>query len=529
MKNKSSYLAVILPVLLSALKRSKGSKARGDTVLPQFGDMTKAQFLQWINPQDKYHPSDAYPTDLETINNPFNRVYMSQMGSYSNWNWRGNTQVSIYADDDNPDILYVVESIGDNHRKPRHHIHFILADGIGYYDNRNVYNHYVVPRKFRTLARAGNLAYRDYSNRDHLVNIPIKEFKEVKYLDDFAKRNILDLPSWWMRQYPYKYKKFRINNEKYTIRSENKPEPYKGNSLVLFNSNMEKIGAAQDEWGTTLITIVEEYRGKGLAKILFKEWFSLNPNYGSGGFTDSGYNLSLAVWADRVRELEQTGYYKEFEDKDKAHQILQQVEALQGKSSVFKGRYGERYLGGVTPQIEEISKNPKEGKDLEKIYLYLASDISFVVYTGSYFKTKSEDDIIGYVFFSEDDRHGDYIYQIDYNPEWASLITLVALQFAKSLNYKVYYGDREVNRFFDLMELDGINKVYPGALKKEGDYIGLQYDLFDLRDLALRERKRVREVIGTDKNAIWEFNNELLEKAVSKWVEYNTRKGKAFR
>ena len=95
------------------------------------------------------------------------------------------------------------------------------------------------------------------------------------------------------------------------IRDRFGKDVYETHFLVYDVTDGEKIlvGLTQNEWGALLVRVAKEYSGMGLGKILVKKARGTRPEWGSGGFTNAGYNTFVRVWVDFVKEYLQSGFY----------------------------------------------------------------------------------------------------------------------------------------------------------------------------------------------------------------------------
>lgn len=62
----------------------------------------------------------------------------------------------------------------------------------------------------------------------------------------------------------------------------------------------------------TLLTVAQEYRGKGLGQKIGKIWYKINPSFLSGGFTQAGLNNATRMYFERVREAIESGWYSKW-------------------------------------------------------------------------------------------------------------------------------------------------------------------------------------------------------------------------
>ena len=482
MKKLLFGLGAVSAIVVSGLSKKKPSL----NILPQFGEMTRRQFLDWINPENKFHPSDAYSRmSIDSENNPFTKVGLFDTIGFV---YLKGQRFSFEKLKTEEDTFVIWENISRNWRKPDYRVKMLMRNGILYWDNRVIYNRFKDNDFFWVNKR--------FDESDH-IKIPILKRKQIKYLQKMAVK-LVNLPKIYEEEYPYILEEFSRKGEVFQIRAKREPQNYQGDQLVLFNSKMQKIGASQDEWGTTLIMLAKEYRGYSLGKDLFKAWYRFNPNYDSGGFTTSGYNLSLSVWKDRVKELEKKGFYQSFPDQEKAEEILEQANKLHRP---------KKQLPVLKQKINKAD-----------LLFHKSSDSFFVVYHRRFFEELDPKWIVGYVFFREN-RYGDFIYQIDYEPEYRELVTLSALQFARDEGYKLFYGNPEFNTFLDLVELEGLDWVV-----KQADHIYLPKDVLPLKQWFLFSQEAERKQYPSRVDRLV-FSSSLEELAFSKWVYHNVHRG----
>lgn len=107
-------------------------------------------------------------------------------------------------------------------------------------------------------------------------------------------------------------------------------------SIVAYHKDEDLIiGAAQDEWGSVLISVLKEYRGLGIADDLEDMYRYYFPNKGTGGVTDSGYKMLKRFHARRVRKYLQNGIYSDMV----RHGELTASRAKEIINSIDKKRY----------------------------------------------------------------------------------------------------------------------------------------------------------------------------------------------
>lgn len=429
------------------------------TPLPVFhkdepGLMTADEYLAFRNPGDKHHPSDSYDIDIVRMN----QEYPSTVGTYGN---HGDDRVTIEKLSGGYRYVHDGKVVG------------IIHGGVAYFDNPHW--------KHRIQSKVYN------GNKD--VEVPFTSFKQVKYLAEvmplispIAKRN--------EEKYPVTLQRIIVKGEPLTIKAEETPKLNKGTSIAIINSEGLVVAMGSNEWGATLLRVVQEYRGAGISKILAKVWYEHNPSFESGGYTPAGQRLDLAVWRDRVHEFAERGWYTELVHEGKL--TIQRVKEILQSA-------GER-----APKVpHEQAQNPEQGKPTGDILVYSDGETSFVVYDRAFLEDPDEKFLHGYGFLRDDEHKGVFFYRIDYDRPFANLVTRVGLQLARDNGEDLYDGEG----YHDMMEVEGI----PGVVK-EGDYIKITRDLVPLKAMASKER-RLRKVGDPYR----EKENLLLEMAESKW------------
>lgn len=413
--------------------------------------MTRTEFLEFRNPHEKYHGSDSYDFDLLKMNQTLqSKAFIRDRGM--EWTLhvpygggegfvvtRDGTTVAVI----HQDILFVA--------------HKVIPD--------------TIPRLY---------------GRDD--RITWSKIKVVKYPEEYvplvsniAKRN--------RQAYNHLLQHITIKGELFQVRSNGAPVPNEGTSLAILNSKDEVVAEATDEWGATLLSVAQEYRGRGLGKVIGKFWYELNPEYTSGGFTSSGEANALRLWEERVREFSANGWYSAL--------------LREGRIDVARVKKILEGLSGKRPSLDLPEKPPIKQETKPKTPLIYAEDEAFVVYDKRFLEDQDEKYLFGHGFFRDNPNVGMFLYTLDYDRPYRVLTTLVALQMAKDQGHPVYVG----KGYGDLLELDGI----PGVIV-EGNYAKLEADALPLGQLSRLEQKVRRNL---DKYG--ELKSLLLEMAESKW------------
>lgn len=418
----------------------------------EIGLMTKDELLAFRNPGDKSHSSEAYDTSLMELNEDHGPI----VGHVGN----GSEAIQIQKRSAGFELTMEGKLIG------------IIHAGTAYYDKPWIKRR--IPNSVPTF------------RGDSHVELGIEKFRQVKYLSEVvslvsptAKNN--------ERNFPVILQRIKVKGENMTVRAETQPALDKGVDLVILNSKGLRVAMASDEWGATLFRVVQEYRGKGLGKILGKYWYEYNPTWQSGGFTPAGEANDIAIWKDRVREFISNGWYS---------QLIRDGRLTKERLTAILKHVGKRPV--APKEVEDTSVKPT-GKPL--VY---ADDITFVVYDRAFLDEPDEKFIHGFGFF-RDNHLGVVLYRIEYDRPYAKFVTEIALQMVKD------NGDRLFNdpgSGADLLE--DVEQI-PGVVQ-DGDYLEVTRDLLPLKMLSSVER-RTRKPL----DPYGEKYNQLLEMAEGKW------------
>jgi len=413
----------------------------------EIGLMTRDEFLAFRNPKDKHHSSDSYDFDLVQMN----QDRPSSLGGAGS----GSERYEIFKYHHGYTITQDKETVA------------IIHQGVAYYADPRMKNK--IPR----------VAF-DHNSQ---VNLDFDRVKQVKYLSEIMPL-VSPVAKLNEQRYPVLLQHIKVKGEPMTVRAEEQPQPDHGTTLAVFNADGYIVAQASNEWGATLFVVAREYRGRGLGKVIGNYWYEYNPNFSSGGFTNTGERNALALWADRVREFSARGWYSD---------LIKRGDLSLSKVKEILAGIGQR---PVRPEPED--KTVKPTGDI----LVFSDDISFVVYDRAFLDEPDEKFIHGFGFF-RDATVGVYLYRIEYDRAFADLTTRVALQIAKDNGDKLYNGEG----YHDLMEVDGI----PGV-EREGEYLVVTQNLVPVRSMAQKE-KRLRKA----QDPYNEKYNLLLEMAESKW------------
>lgn len=412
----------------------------------EIGTMTLDEFLKWRNPENKIHPDGSYEYDIKSLNqdifkNNIVKVYDIELNIKENNNGK------------------IIEIDG----KPQ----AILHDNTLYYT------------MFFPVEKLIPFDYNDQFKEKRIIIKPENK-KKIKYIDDYM--HLVDRVSDRnLTRYSKIINRFKKDDEYFTIRTENTPyDKNSGEDIVILNQSGYKAASAQDEWGTTLLIVVEEYRGKNFGQILGKLWYKMNPKYLSGGFTRKGKRNAQKIWEDRVRTLLKNGWYsylvnKEQISKEKAKQIINSL-----------------------PERKR-QEDKQTSKPEPLIYV---DDFSFVIYDRKFFENPDEKWIYAYGFLREfkDDL---FIYTLDYEKPYREIATYIIFQIAYNEGEKLYVTGEPS---------DHINFEGLAGITFDGDYAYLNRELIDLKKYSNIEKKYRKKYDPYD-----EYYYSLLEMANSKW------------
>ncbi len=413
------------------------------------GLMTLDEFLKKRNPAGKHHPSDSYDISLARFNNDLYSVVTLNINGYSiNVERSGSGEGYVFSKD---------------------------GTVIGVYHSNTLYvakfNRRYIPNGFS-------------DGRMSTIQLDIKEVKEVKYPSEYVKL-VSDVVKKNYANYPELLQRPKIQNDIYELRAEKPLEKDKGITLVLLNSEGLIVAQASNEWGTTLIVVSREYRGKGLGPVIGGVWYKWNPSYESGGFTNAGKDNAVRIWADRVREYMTHGWYS---------------------ALVERGDLTTSQVKEITSKLPKRSqpKEPTPEKAKSEVLALIDEDnVSFVLYDSAFITDQNDKYILGYGFFRDSPTHGMFMYRIEYERKYQALATSIALQMAKNDGERIYTGDAGA----DILEIEGISNVV-----QDGDYVSLSKDILNLNQLKAQE-KRARKPYDPH----GEIQTLLLEQADSKW------------
>jgi|APSaa5957512535_1039671.scaffolds.fasta_scaffold12285_3 hypothetical protein len=417
------------------------------------GLMTAAEFIAFRNPQGKFHDSDAYDFDLMKMN--MDHSFRSEDYRFNEYEIEKNPRGAKVTRDGN--------------------LVAVIHNGTMYLEDPKHKNKIVTQ-------------WRDQRGEDH--DLDVTKYKKVKYLAE--KMPLISAPARNnLAAYPVLLQNLIVKGEPMTLRAEKTPSLNEMVNLAVLNSEGLEVAVAQNEWGATLFVVAQEYRGKGLGKIIGKKWYELNPSSGSGGFTEAGKANALALWEDRVKEFMGRGWYSEL---------------------IREGRLTHQQVKAILAGIGQRSPRPAEPEELDEtkptgdVLIYVDEDnISFIVYDRAFLEDPDDRFIHGYGFLRSNPHQGTYFFALDYDWPFADLVTRVGLQMAKNGgDYPLYDGEG----YSDTLELDGI----PG-IEREGDYFTLTKDLLPGLGVLARKERGIRRAMDPYDEKFY----LLQEQANAKW------------
>lgn len=423
----------------------------------EIGLMTREEFLSFINPDGKYHPSDAYDFELADLNRTlYPWAHSRDRNGGSHFTFYKVSNGSNLAIERNGKMIAVIQ--GNK---------LFVAHPFSEKDIKNI-----SPPAF-ALDEINNI----FRGIDSVQTLKYVEEK-IPEISDIAKKN--------MQSFPILLQNIVAKGESFQIRAEDTLQEDKGITIAIINNRGEIVAQASDEWGATLITVAREYRERGLGTILAKVWYKYNPSYSSGGFTSSGEDNAIRRWEDRVREFLENGWYSKL-IKDGELDIERVKEIISGLSE------------------KRRSSDFETKKQDEKQNLVFIDDenVSFIIYDSRFLEEQNEDYIHAYGFFRDVSSVGTFLFRLDYDSEYRKAANIIALQMAKNEGEAIYVGEG----YGDMMELDGIPHI-----EQDGDYVRLTEDLVNLSQL-----RQIEEMVRKPKDQYDELRVLLLEMAEGKW------------
>lgn len=440
---------------LEISKMLKEATAPYDNPDIEYGLMTLDEFYKSRNPDGKWHPDSAYKSTIASLNKDYSRSII--FNDNTSRSYRSTSRLSF-------DTI-VKNKKGYSFEREEDVIAVISGDTL-YYTNK--FNPKNIPFRF--------------TNRDNEeFDIDPSRLQQVKYITDYvamidpAVEDNLD-------EFPKILQHIKIGGKDFTVRTTPKYGKNNGAAIAILNSNGLVVAMATNEWGTTLLQVAGEYSGLGLGKVIGKYWYDVNPEFGSGGFTQSGYNNAKHIWADRVRKLLENGWYTEL---------------------VKAGKITREKIKEIIADLPAKKTPPKPEEQIKAEPLVYADGTSFIIYDRKFFTDQDEKYIYAYGFYrGTEDRL--FLYRIDYDKGYKKIATLVALQMAYDEGDTVIDVSSEAS---DFVEYDGIDNIEV----INGD-IHINAPLMKLNDFS-----KLEKLLRKNADPYSEIYNQLVEMAESKW------------
>ena len=323
---------------------------------------------------------------------------------------------------------------------------------------------------FRDYERGQNRSFRGF--REVEVKYPAEHEPKV---DQRAK-------------FPVVLHRTRLGGEAMEVRAEIDPREDRRDTMVVLNAKGEVIAMASDEWGATLLRVAEEYRGRGVGKMLGELWYLFNPNARSGGFTHAGRQTAIARWDRAVRSALAQGWYSEL--------------VRQGRMSKSRA---DQILAGLRKHRREPALPEPERKTVaaQDLRLYVdENEVAFVLYDARVLEEPEEKYVLGYGLLRSNDEHGWFFYRIEYEPSYKHFVSAVGLQLARYLGSPLYVAAPPA----DMIDW----QLVQHAKEKDG-YVKLRKDVLPVRGMAKEER-------ALRNDPFRERESMLIEAAESKWA-----------
>ena len=414
----------------------------------EYALMTLDEFINHRNPDRKFHGSDSYDFSFSKMNIDHSlRKFSIRLQYGKEWNISQNSNGLIIYENDK---LYAI------------------------YDGQTLYYTKILKSDFPFV----------YNDRQTNQNFEIKptNYKQVKYLDEYIGK-VSDIVKKNMTEYPVIINRFIQDGMQYTIRSEKPLEKNKGHTIVIVNNEGYIVAQAQNEWGATLLTVAQEYRGKGLGQKLGKIWYKINPSFLSGGFTQAGVTNATRLYFERVREALESGWYSKW---------------------IKDGQISKEKVKEIIAELPPKFK-PKSTEKTELVpqpLFYSDGSQTIVIYDKRFYDDQDYKYIYGVVMFEETNGKL-FPYRIDYDRKFDKITTYTMLQFAKDSGYEIYL-DLEPT---DIVEYEDMKDV-----SYEKGMLELTEDKLPLSELIKYEKSYRKKIDKFD-----EIYYAFMEMAFQKW------------
>ncbi len=373
------------------------------------GILTFKQYHDMRNPENKSHDSDAYVADIYTLNYQFllpRHKTNERIRTYDNM-W----MIRYDQFTDNSEIS-IMKKVRNEHDTSDGNIVAVYYDGKWIYQPKQV--------------KLDDLKLSEKKGR----------YVEHKYPERFLEMALKELAIEKNKSNNYEaFKRMKIAGEYFTF---HKQKDY--DAINVLNSEGIEVATASNEWGTTLIQVADEYKGKGLGAIL-GELFINEYDLPSGGYTAAGYKNSMKIWSKRVGEYIQNGWYSELVKNGKMN-----INDVKDIISDYKR------LANKQEKVPSINKSKSTTKD----YLLYTDETTFILYDKKFLEVQDEQYIYGYTFLRSTDSELDIVYTFDYDDDDSrKLLSYILLQSQRN-------NDTGVNVDFagsDMFEYDDLKNI----------------------------------------------------------------------
>jgi hypothetical protein len=295
---------------------------------------------------------------------------------------------------------------------------------------------------------------------------PDANLVRIKYIKDYINE-VINISESNKTKYSNILQNIILSGNKIQIRTGQNPirEDY-GDTIIAMNEEGFVVGMASDEWGATLISVAQEYRGMGIGSVLSRLWKDTNPSYRSGGFSYGGLNTFKKVWADKVREYLSNGTYSDALSK----RIL-------SKEVIKEIIEDYRYLDiNKSEAIKDLGKRELD-RTSEKEYLIIYPNNSgFVLFSDKFFEEDDDKYIYAEGRIECSDYVGCYVYSLDYSSGKEELASRIIMQIAKNGGINHLYNDEGYSDFINTSRINEASivsrKINNGSLYKQYIEIG---------------------------------------------------------
>jgi len=429
------------------------------------------------NKEDKYHHSGIFNTNLDKLNSELSASLV-----------RKQEKLSLPSYGRSWDTFIITEFADGFEIKKDYDIYAIIHDKNMYYDDD----------KF--LGK-----FRRYNHE--LINNYIENFIRVKYASKY-KHLVFNIKKKNLSRFKNLIQNIIIKDDRFTIRSESNPRPDHGDTIVVMNDEGYIVGKASDEWGATLIRVVDEYRGLGLGPILKSYWSELNPSYVSGGFTSEGFRNFKKHWVDRVSNALSSGIYSEAIKRNILSKEI--VQSIIYNYESFGGKVQNKMISSV--DIESKKNTNNSNKD-DLIY-YQPSGNMFIIYDKLFIKDNDPKYIYAYGFIQSSEHVGNFIYKIEYSNNYSEKAERIMLQVAKNIGIEYLYNDEGYSDYISLSNIPEVTNTKIEKNNKSLYYIKINKDTYPSLSSDGSLEKKIRDMAG--KYESYEIETNLVEMAESK-------------